>query len=355
MLSRLSARLLTSVALLVPLSPAEAQGPARVLLIYDMEGVAAVTRPTDVQFGSPGYAAARAALTREVNAAVRGLLAAGAHEVTLVDGHGSGNPEPDYDETLIPRGARLEMRDAPYDAFFDAVDSSFAAVVGIGMHGGAGGRGFLSHTYYHHTRWRMADLEMNESMIIAASAGRFGVPLIFVTGDDVLGAEVKAFSPRTVTVAVKRAASRTSIERRDSAAVERDIEAAARRAFEGRRDILPWRPILPPTIDNRFAYTLAEHASLAANFPRARLMDDRTVSLTTASFEDAYLAFRALANFTILAPLRTLVEVLPRVEGGPEALQRVRQQVATRQRPGFTPTGAETDPRFSAFARFGYR
>jgi D-amino peptidase len=105
-----------------------------------------------VNFGSPTYPATRESLVEDVNAAIQGLLAAGASEVVLTDAHGSGNPDPDYILDRMPRGARFDLRDEPYDAYIDTMDDSFDAVVAIAMHSKAGGEGFLAHTYYGHTR-----------------------------------------------------------------------------------------------------------------------------------------------------------------------------------------------------------
>ena len=122
-------------------------------IVYDMEGLIPVQISRDCSFGSPTYPASRESLTQEVNAAIRGLLAGGATEVIITDGHGSGNPEPDYDLSQLPEGARFEIRDQAYDAYIDVFDESFDAVVAIGMHAGAGTPGVISHTYYGHTRW----------------------------------------------------------------------------------------------------------------------------------------------------------------------------------------------------------
>jgi D-amino peptidase len=169
----------------------------KVLLLYDMEGVSGAAKPADVNFGSPSYPATRESLSEDVNAAIRGLLKAGATEVVITDGHGSGNPEPDYLLDTLPKGARFDLRDMPYDPYIETMDESFDAMVAIAMHGRAGGRAFLAHTYYGHTRWLMAGHDMNESMLVAASAARFDIPLVLVTGDDVLRDETTAFSPET--------------------------------------------------------------------------------------------------------------------------------------------------------------
>jgi D-aminopeptidase len=297
-------------------------GP-RVLLVYDMEGVTAAAAPRDVQMGGPNYPATRESLTEDVNAAIRGLIKAGAAEVVLTDGHGSGNPEPDYLEGHMPRGARLERRDGPCDPFLDVIDRRFAAVVAVGMHGRGGGRGFLPHTFLGHTRWTMAGHELNESLILAASAARFGVPLILVTGDDVLKQELAPELPAAEYVVVKRALS---------------ADQAEARPFE-----------------NEFGYLFPEMASLAVNFPAARGVNDKTIALRTQDFREAYLAFRALVFFTPEVRPRLQLDNVRKVEGGPEALMRAQALWPTRDKRTFEPTAGAIDLRRSVFGPHGAR
>ena len=188
-------------------APPAAQPGLKVLLLYDMEGVTGATRPQDVSSGSESYPATRESLTADVNAAIAGLLKAGATEVVITDGHGSGSNEPDYILEKLPKGARFDLRDVPYDPYIETMDKSFSAMVAIAMHGRAGGKAFLAHTYNGHTKWVMGGHDMNESMLVAASAARFDIPLILVTGDDVLQKEIAAFSPATEYVVVKQALS----------------------------------------------------------------------------------------------------------------------------------------------------
>ena len=90
----------------------QAPGP-RVLLLYDMEGITGAVRASDVNFGSPTYQATRESLVEDVNAAIRGLQKAGASEVVVLDGHGSGSPDPDYLLDRMPTGARHEVAPNP--------------------------------------------------------------------------------------------------------------------------------------------------------------------------------------------------------------------------------------------------
>ena len=232
---RIRLPLLTVIVAIATMAATRAQQGPKVLLLYDMEGVTDAIRPQDVSMGSQTYPATRESLTEDVNAAIRGLVKAGAREVVLTDGHGSGNPDPDYLLDTLPKGARFDIRDAPYDPYIEAMDATFDAMVTVAMHGKAGGKGFLAHTYNGHTRWVMAGHDMNESMLVAASAARFNVPLILVTGDDVLREEIRAFSPETEYVTVKKAVSVSAAEARPRADVSRDIEAAAERALVEQR------------------------------------------------------------------------------------------------------------------------
>lgn len=340
-------------ALCWPLGLTAQYGP-KVLVIYDMEGVSQIVTPAGCSFGTPDYPAGRAALTEDVNAAIRGLLRGGAREVVITDGHGSGNPEPDYDLSLLPVGARFEIRDAPYDAYIDVVDSTFDAVVAIAMHARANSPGFISHTYFGHTTWTAGGLEMNESMIVAASAARFGVPLILVTGDDVLQTQVAGFSPQTRYVVVKTAESRTRAVARPRADVSREIEAAAEQALRNLMQIPAWRPSeLQGGFENVFGYNLSAHAALAANYPGARVVHDRAVAVDASSFLEGYLAFRALALFT--SPARTLLvfRALPEVDGGREALLAAGRAIDLA--PSFVPSSEAPDiTPFTYRTRHGY-
>lgn len=340
--------------------PATESGPdnVKVLVIYDMEGITDAVQPSDVTFGSPTYEATRASLVEDVNAAIRGLFAAGATEIVLADGHGSGNQSPDYVLDRMPEGARHEIRKEPFDPYIDLVDGSFTAMVAIAMHSRAAGGGFLAHTYSGHTRWAMGGHDMNESMLVAASAARFGVPLILVTGDDVLGQEVGAFSPSTEYVVVKTAEALDRAVARPRDDVSADIEAAAERALRNVANIPPWTGSLPDRFDNDYGYILPEQAGVALGFPGATVVNDKTIRVQTSSFLEAYLAFRALAGFTGLATQRMLVNAIREEEGGPDLLQQVQDRLrragvrVSRTERSFEPTGTELR---RGYGNHGYR
>ena len=84
-------------------------------------------------------------------------------------------------------------------------------------------------------------------------------------------------------------------------------------------------------------------------------MNDRTIELESESFLGAYLTFRALANFTALAPMRTMFDALREVEGGMEVYRRIGEHLSHLPAPGFEPAGTEIDMSASAKGRHGYR
>jgi D-amino peptidase len=333
--------------------PAQPRGP-KVLLLYDMEGVSGAVKPADVNFGSPSYPATRESLSEDVNAAIRGLMKAGAAEVVITDGHGSGNADPDYLLDKLPKGARFDLREVPYDPYIETMDDSFDAMVAVAMHGRAGGKAFLAHTYNGHTKWVMAGHDMNESMLVAASAARFEMPLVLVTGDDVLRDEIKAFSPETEYVVVKRAISVSEAEPRSRAEVSADIEAAAERALKNRAKIKPWRPkeISTGEFDNLYSYVLPEQAAVAINFPRAEVVDNKTVKVRTSTFLDAYLTFRGLAGFTGYAAQRILFNAIRDMDGSADLIRKAQEKLPSRENRTFAPTGTIIE---RGYGKHGYK
>lgn len=314
----------------------------KVLLVYDMEGLSGVTTSGTVTVDSQYYSAARESLADEVNAAVRGLREAGASEVVLTDGHGSGNPSPDYPIERLPAGARHEIREQPYDPYTAVNDGDYSAVVAIGMHSGSGSSGFGAHTMLPHTRWIANGFALNESMILAAFAGRSRVPLIMVTGDDVLRQEIQAFSPKTRFVTVKQAVSGGSAQARPKEEVLERIESAAAEALGGLQEIPPWRKLQDGSIRNEFGYRTRAQTQLASLFPHVEVLNEKTVVLRTDDFEEGYLTFRALAQYTFLAHMSWVVETIYELDDSEEILRRIGERFP-REGNSFEATERELD------------
>src|SRR5262245_8640350 len=175
------------LSLAVPAFTSSAQ--TRKLKIYisaDMEGVVGVV--TGDQLGPQGfeYNRFRDFMTEEVKAAVGAAFDAGATEIVVSDSHGNG-------ENLLieklPKNLTI-VRSWPRPLMMmEGIDETFDGVIFIGYHASTNNpAGVRAHTI---SSARLADGRLNgtqmpEAGINAAIAGHFNVPVIMISGDDVI-------------------------------------------------------------------------------------------------------------------------------------------------------------------------
>lgn len=224
----------------------------RVYMMTDQEGAAGVISHAD--YGGPDsryYQVARELVTAEVNAAIEGCLEAGATDILVVDGHGSGT----IDIRLLHPAARL-LAGRPLGYPFGC-SGEFDVAMNISQHAKSNtDGGHLSHT----GSFAVEELtingvsvgELGKNMLFAAY---FGVPTVTVTGDLAVCEEAKALVPGIETAAVKEGLKRGSAsgltleEARvfNGAAVHLSpevararIKEAARRGIERRHEIGPF-------------------------------------------------------------------------------------------------------------------
>lgn len=176
----------------------------RVYIMTDLEGVAGVLDSENWCLkDSQYYDQAKELLTREVNAAVDGFVAAGAKEVLVADGHGWGGIVPGL---LHPR-AQLAARWPAGKAYpFCLDDGRFDAAAWIGQHPMAGTPlGHLCHTGSMDVREaRINGIAVGEFAECALCAGELGIPVIFASGCEAFTREAGQFIAGIETVAVKR-------------------------------------------------------------------------------------------------------------------------------------------------------
>jgi D-amino peptidase len=307
---------LASVVILLTIVPigVSERRPLKVLLLFDMEGVSGATDFKYTSFSHPAdYAEGRKSLTADVNAAIAGLKSAGASEIVVVDGHGSGNSTgPDVIEDQLLAPAKILYRDTPFDIYMDSYDHSFDAIAAVGMHAGAGNSaGFLSHTYtFEDVEYKVNGEPFNESMILAAGAARLKIPLVMVSGDDQLEKEIRREMPWVRYASIKHAVDRTKAEALPREEASRRIEAAAREGLEKLAEAK--LPDWPPPY--RFALTFQDEtqARAAALVPGAQLLSNPlSVQIRVNDFEEGYrLSIRLIGLAGIVSQAETLRGVL---------------------------------------------
>jgi D-amino peptidase len=217
------------------LTPVEPDGDdLRVLVYHDMEGLSGQDDPNTFRYSHPDrYAEGRAALMADLNAVIEGLVQGGADHVHVIDGHGSGNPEPDVVTAELHPAAEQVFRDEPFDAYTHLVEGSdYDAVAVVGMHAKTGSRGFASHTFTLGIALHFNGMPVTETELVGYSWGRADVPVIFASGDDRLQADLEGPMPWVEFVTVKTATSASTADPRPVDEARADLTAGARRAVE---------------------------------------------------------------------------------------------------------------------------
>src|SRR4030095_5659040 len=156
------------------------------------EGVVGVV--TNEQLGPQGfeYQRFREFMTNEVNAAIEGAFAGGGTQVVVSDSHGNGQ------NLLIEKLNRdvLLVRSWPRPLMMmQGIDESFGGAIFIGYHSGTTNMGGVRAHTLSSARLadvKLNDLSMSEAGINAAIAGHFNVPIIMVSGDDVVVKETQS-------------------------------------------------------------------------------------------------------------------------------------------------------------------
>ncbi|UCF18812.1 MAG: M55 family metallopeptidase [Gemmatimonadota bacterium] len=247
-------RTLIFVAVLLAVSsgPLSGQSGLKIYISADMEGVVGVV--SDEQLGPSGfeYGLARELMTAEVNAAIEGARAAGATEILISDSHGNGQnllleklPE---DVTVVRSWPRPLM-------MMQGIDETFDAAIFIGYHSSTGNReGVRAHTL---SSGRLANISLNgipvpEAGINAAIAGHFGVPVIMISGDNVIVEEARSLLHDIEGAVVKWAYGFHSARTIMPEASYRLIREKVKEAIGRIDDFGPYRLATPVTLDVRF-------------------------------------------------------------------------------------------------------
>jgi D-amino peptidase len=249
---RFSRSFVLLVALCAARPAAQAQRALKVYISADMEGIAGVV--TGDQLGTTGfeYERFRGFMTAEVLAAIQGARDAGATTIVVSDSHGNGEnilierlPE---DVTLVRSWPRPLM-------MMEGIDSTFAAAVFIGYHASTTSTtGVRAHTMSsaNLTRVELNGVVMPEAGVNAAIAGRFGVPVVAITGDDAAVAEAQALLGPIEGAVVKRAISFHAAATMTPEAAQKLVREKVRAGVSRRAGLRPYVVTTPVQLDLSF-------------------------------------------------------------------------------------------------------
>lgn len=269
----------------------------RVMIWADIEGVACISRWEQVHGTLPLYEEGRHLYTEEVNAAVRACKQAGATEIIVIDGHGGGYEEGLGFLSLVPdrleRGAEYVLG-YTWARHVQPFEQGCDAVLLVGAHGMAGTPdAVLSHTVSSES-WYSAAINgtrVGESGIVAAIAGCWDTPAVFVAGDDATCREVQALvGPTVVAAPVKTGLGRFGARHLAPADARALIEV---RATEALRNRAAWpKPLtFAPPVTFQVELATPDRAASFHGRTGVEIVGPRTVRATGENFWQAWDAF----------------------------------------------------------------
>ena len=224
----------------------------KIYISADMEGVVGVVTGDQLSPQGFEYERFRGFMTQEVNAAIEGARAAGATEIVVSDSHGNGQ------NLLIEKLPRdvLVVRSWPRPLMMmEGIDASFAGAIFIGYHSSTTSmEGVRAHTI---SSARLADVKLNglsmsEAGINAAIAGQFNVPIIMVSGDNVVVKETTALLGDLEGAVVKSALGFHSATTMTPEASYQLIREKVQKAVSRIKDFKPYKISSPVKLDVRF-------------------------------------------------------------------------------------------------------
>jgi len=279
--------------ILLPSAPLDAQrsdGP-KVFISVDMEGIAGLVSSESTGRSGADYGYFRRIMSAEANAAVLGAFDAGASEVVVRDSHGSArNILPDL---LDPRARLIRDWSGGPLVMVEGIDESFDAVVFIGYHARAGTPdAIIDHTMSGNvTDFAINGVSLPEAGINALIAGIYGVPVVFVAGDQAICDQVTELFGTVGTVAVKKGIGAASDGLHPDEANARIRDGVAE-AVRSRSQYRPFTMTPPYTL----VLKLKSEASIynGSFFPGARRTGDWELTFTSDDLLQVIYAFNVI-------------------------------------------------------------
>ncbi|WDL96241.1 M55 family metallopeptidase [Alicyclobacillus sp. ALC3] len=261
----------------------------KIFISADMEGISGVA--TNMQLSKDSeYQRFRKLMTQDVNAAIAGAFDGGATDVVVADGHGnmSNILIEDLDEraTLISGNNRVMCQ-------LEGLDDSYSGVFFVGHHGREGGdeRAVINHTLAGVcvSELRVNGQVVGETQLNARVAGQFGVPALFVAGDDAYVREVQQDLPHVVGAVVKRGIDRYAAELLPPRKAQQVIRAQAAEAMKLVGHVPPLVVTGPVTFEVEYKTTAQAH--MTTTIPLVEQVGPKTIRFTSPDMVTAYKLF----------------------------------------------------------------
>jgi len=256
----------------------------KIYISADIEGVCGSTHWDEANKDKGDYREFQQQMTAEVKAACDGAFAAGAHEIMIKDAHATGR---NIIQGELPSNTQLirGWSGHPY-SMVQELDDSFAAIMFIGYHARAGSDGNpLAHTMsssvvdYLKINGRFA----SEFLVHGYVAASFGVPLVFLSGDEAICQESLSIVADIRTVAVKKGIGNSTVNIHPQQAIDL-IRSGVEKALSG--DLELCRLPKPDKYQIEIRFKKQIQAYKASFYPGVTLIDSQTIAYASDSYFD---------------------------------------------------------------------
>ncbi len=258
----------------------------KVFISVDMEGATGMTDPEDVLPQGADYQRGRIFMTGDANAAILGAFEGGATEVLVNDSHWIMRNL--LLEQLDPRARVIKGFHKPM-CMVQGLDETFDAAVFVGYHSCSGTEGgVLNHTLLgkevHHLL--LNGEPIGETRLNSLLAGDFGVPVVFVAGDDAVCREAKGvLGDELPTFAVKDGIDMFTGNCLHPEVSQRGIRDGVAEAVRGLSVREPYRMDMPLTFS--FEWSTTTIASTCEYIPGVRKPSPFVREFSTSDLPEA--------------------------------------------------------------------
>lgn len=268
----------------------------KLFLSTDFEGTSGVVAWEQIIEGNAEYEQGRRLLTNEVNAVISGALEAGATEFVVNDSHHyMRNLHP---QDLLGQATLITGKHKPL-YMMEGLDASFDGICFVSYHGSIGAEhAVLSHTYNPGAIWevRMNGEIVGESAINALVAAHYGVPIIFVSGDEVTMQEVQNVAPNAEKVVVKESLGRFAAAHIHPTVACESLRKGASLAVSNMKKMHP--PVFTRPVSLEVTFLVADMAEMALWVRGVDRAGTRTIVISSENLLDLYHMFVTVVTLT---------------------------------------------------------
>jgi D-aminopeptidase len=217
--------------------------------------------------------------------------------------------------------AQMLYKDLRYKPYIDLAETEkYDAVAVVAMHAKTGDAGFLAHTYNGGCDWIINGKSITETEIIAYSWGRYGTPVIFASGDDILKGQLE-YMDWMEYVTVKKSISWIDAELFPLDEVHAEMREKAKKAVENLSSAKYVAFSEPLTAALRTQFP-ADH-SILDGVPGIDYKDN-TVTFQAQTYREAYDGIEELIQVAGQGRLKLMQEYLRQSEYGSKVLKEAR-------------------------------